>query len=486
MSEEPLHLPVLRHGAPYLSLDTYAIESCDGGGTLGTVSLANRALIERDLEEWSKPAQELAAYTTAQILERARAVAKIFEEEALPVFPGGPSRSMAEHVDVVSQSTGLPKHIVRVHMKNIVTAWTRLADTIDGLTRGLAPVVLDGTKLRQQGRLTRVVQVARSLAVILPNNAPSVHGLWLPALALRTPVALKPGHAEPWTAYRIHAAWVAAGMPSSSISIYPTTHQAVPTLVKSADRAMVFGDQNSVRPYLNRADVQVHGPGNSTLIFDDDAADDWSRYFELIDDSVLYNGGRSCINASTIVTTKGGEDLANLLARRWAAIRGAPLDDETGVLAGFPDPNRAALLSNELDEALKIPGATDVSADARGCSRVDQEGALSFVLPTVVWATDPEHPLVRRERPFPVVTIVQIPEQNIVSWIGPTLSATVVSGKKKLIQELTRSAKIHTLHVGSIPTTKKFWGQPHEGNLFELLFAHRAVAFDEAHAQEPT
>jgi acyl-CoA reductase-like NAD-dependent aldehyde dehydrogenase len=431
--------------------------------------------MERDLEEWDKPARELAQHSTADILQQSEQIGDIFRNGALAAYPGGPAWSSDEFATMVSRSTGLPKHMVLGHMSNIQTAWHTLSDTLQGLTRGLAPIILDGTKHRQNGRMVRIVQAARSLAVILPNNAPSVHGLWLPALALRTPVALKPGHSEPWTAYRIHAAWVEAGMPSSSISVYPTSHGAVPTLIRSADRAMVFGDEESVLPYRNRRDVQVHGPGHSKVVFGGDTAGKWSRYDELLDACVLYNGGRSCINTSTIVVPSGGQELAQRLAKRWAGLMGKALDDGTGVLAGFAGSDRAQALSDEVDRMLQTKGAVDCSAAVRPGGRVHEEHGLSFVLPTVIWADDPSHPLARCERPFPLVCVVEVPEENIPTWLGPSLSVTVVTKNADLSQRILNQPDLASVQIGNIPTTRKSWDQPHEGNLFELLCDHRAV-----------
>jgi len=472
---DPLHLPILRHGAVYESLDRYDLVDCQNDEVLATVSLANRALMERDLEVWNKPVQDLAQYKTADILQHSPKIGDIFRNANLPAFPGGPVWSANEFATMVSRSTGLPVHMVFGHMSNIETAWYQLSDTLTGLTRGLAPVVLDGTKSQQSGRMIRIVQGARSLAVVLPNNAPSVHGLWLPALALRTPVALKPGHSEPWTCYRIHAAWVEAGMPSSSISVYPASHGAVSSLIKSADRAMVFGDEKSVLPYRNRRDVQVHGPGYSKVVFGEDVAREWSRYDEFLDACVLYNGGRSCINTSTIVVSSGGLELAQRLAKRWAGIGGKALDDGTGVLAGFTDHSRARALSDELDQMLQTAGAVDCSAQFRDGDRVQKKHELSFVLPTVLWIDDPSHPLVRCERPFPLVSVVEIPEENIPAWLAPSLCVTVLSSNESMVQEILRQPGVASVHVGAIPTTRKSWDQPHEGNLFELICDHRAL-----------
>ena len=51
------------------------------------------------------------------------------------------------------------------------------------------------------------------LAAVLPSNSPGVHTLWLPVIALQMGLVLKPGPQEPWTPYRIFAAFTEAGVP---------------------------------------------------------------------------------------------------------------------------------------------------------------------------------------------------------------------------------------------------------------------------------
>ena len=67
-----------------------------------------------------------------------------------------------------------------------------------------------------------------SLGVVLPSNSPGVHSLWIPAVALKTPLVLKPGSVEPWTPYRVIQALIQAGCPQRfSVTIRRTTQARV-------------------------------------------------------------------------------------------------------------------------------------------------------------------------------------------------------------------------------------------------------------------
>ena len=60
----------------------------------------------------------------------------------------------------------------------------------------------------------------------MPSNSPAVNSLWLPAIALKIPVMIKPGREEPWTPYRLIQAFIAAGCPAEAFGFYPTTTKA--------------------------------------------------------------------------------------------------------------------------------------------------------------------------------------------------------------------------------------------------------------------
>ena len=60
-----------------------------------------------------------------------------------------------------------------------------------------------------------------ALGVVLPSNSPGVHSLWVPAIALKMPLVLKPGSAEPWTPFRMIQALIKAGVPARGVLLLP-------------------------------------------------------------------------------------------------------------------------------------------------------------------------------------------------------------------------------------------------------------------------
>jgi len=75
---------------------------------------------------------------------------------------------------------------------------------------------------------------------------------------------------------------------------------------------------------------------------------------------------------------------------------------------------------------------------------------------------------------FPFATVLQVDQDEIASLLGPTLVVTAITKDPKLIQTLVASSRIDRLNIGALSTNQISWDQPHEGNLFDHLYARRA------------
>ena len=170
-----------------------------------------------------------------------------------------------------------------------------------------------------------------------------------------------------------------------------------------------------------------------------------------------------------------GREIAEALAKRLAAIMPRAADDDQAGLAPFVDPSVAERVSALIDKDLEIqPGAEDVSAKVRGGSRVAKWEGSTYLLPTVLLC-DREHPLANREYMFPFVSVVEVPEDEMPDCLGHSLVVTAITENPALIERLVASPLVDRLNIGSLPTTRIGWDQPHEGNLFEHLYARRAI-----------
>ena len=472
------HLPVWRAGVPYRSLAVTTLRDVASGEQVAEVGQADAGLVGRDLAAAPRPElAELAELPLGERLAFCRRAAALFAEGELAIGVDGETQSPDEYLRDVSATTGIPRSLARQNRERLRATLERMAEVVDGLTRGLPAAALDGDA-GDGAAGSHFQRLADVLGAVLPSNSPGVHGLWLPAPALGVGLALKPGRDEPWTPLRLLAALAAAGCPRAALSFYPTDHAGGAEILLRCERSLLFGDAATVRPWRDDPRVQVHGPGVSKVILGEDQLERWPAHLEVVVSSILANGGRSCINASGVWLAAGGRpsrELALALAERLAAVEARPLDDPRAELAAWPDPAAARRVSEWIDRRLAPGEAEDLTAAVRGGGRVAEVGGCTFLLPTLIWVRDPGHPLAHAELPFPFCAMVEAPRAELLASIGPTLVATALTADEGLRRELLACRAIDHLHLGAVPTWQVSFAQPHEGNLFEHLYRRRAL-----------
>jgi acyl-CoA reductase-like NAD-dependent aldehyde dehydrogenase len=465
-----IEVPILRSGRPYSSKES--LDLCDyaSGKPVARLSIANPGLISRDLREdaWT-PLQELKVHGILGIL---RDAAHHFMTASLPA--GGSLQSPSDFVAIQCATTGLPQSLCRQNMAKIESAMLNMAAILDGLTSGLDLEVLDTGYGFRDGHVISYAPKARRFGAVLPANSPGVHALWLPALALKMPLALKPGQREPWTPWRIIESLRAAGFPEAALGFYPSGHDGAGVILRKCGAAMMFGSGASVRPWVGDPRIEIHGPGYSKVMLAADKAGSWRDYLDLIVTSVSSNGGRSCINASSVRTSSHGRELAEALAQRLAEIVPRSRDDSKASLAAFPDPTTARSIDAAIDRGLAHGGATDVSAGFRGPQRLVHFEGGTYLLPTVIYCEDLENPLANQEYLFPFVSVLDVPGVELVDSLGPSLVVTALTDDPHIERDLLGRHEIGRLNLGPVPTSVLQWDQPHEGNIFTHLYQQRA------------
>ena len=471
------HLPILRKGRPYKSLDVATAVHYRTREPIAEVSQANLGLIRRDLLDQAGPRAGLAKLSYGELVAMSKRAAQLFLEATLPLDPfAGITQTPDDYVRQLSATTGMPHVLVRRNMLKVHGVLAQVDEVLGGLTRGLDLSLLDTGIGMVAGRAISFFPRGDSMGVVLPNNSPGVHSLWAPTTVLKIPLVLKPGSAEPWTPFRMIQAWLAAGCPPEAFSFYPSDHAGGNEILRRTGRGMVFGDVKATERWRKEGGrVEIHGPGFSKVILGADALANWEQHIDTIAASVADNGGRSCVNASGVWVTGKGREIAEALAKKLAAITPRAADDEAAGLAPFVDPSVAERVSALIDKDLEIqPGVEDVSAKVRGTTRVARWEGSTYLLPTVLLA-DRAHPLANREYMFPFVSVVEVPEDEMPDCLGHSLVVTAITDNPELIERLVASPLVDRLNIGSLPTTRIGWDQPHEGNLFEHLYARRAI-----------
>jgi acyl-CoA reductase-like NAD-dependent aldehyde dehydrogenase len=470
-----LHIPLLRRGQPYKSLDVVRAPHHATGKPFVEISQANVGLIRRDLLAQEAMRASLARIPVARLLELTRAAADIFLNDTLPICDD--TQRPDDYVEQTSATTGMPFVMVRRNMQRVAAVMANVENILRGLTRGLDPAVLDRGFGEMNGQAISFYPKARVLGTVLPSNSPGVHGLWIPTIAMKTPLVLRPGSAEPWTPYRIVQAMMKAGVPADAFSYYPSDHAGAGEIVRQCGRSIFFGDTSAVGSFTGDPRIELHGPGYSKVLFGSDEVDRWQDSIDLIVASVAENGGRACVNASGVWTPRHGRDIARALAERLARIEARAADDPQAEIAPFVDPSVAKRISDQIDAGLDEPGAEEITSQFRNGPRLVQKHGSTFLLPTVIHCTTSSHPLANREFLFPFVSVVDLSAEEVGALpaaLGATLVVSALTRDQALIDRLLGSDHIGRLNLGPIKTNQIVWDQPHEGNLFDHLYARRA------------
>jgi acyl-CoA reductase-like NAD-dependent aldehyde dehydrogenase len=442
------------------------------GKPIAKVSRANGGLIQRDIRKAARAREVLTDIPIDDLIERVGRAGELYMNGTLPMGDG--TQSPDEFVHAQSASTGLPERMCRANMKKNAFVLAEMRNILTSLTRGLSFNILTSGHGEERGVPVSFQAQSPVLGVVLPSNSPGVHTLWLPIVPLQVGLVLKPGPQEPWTPYRVAAAFSEAGIPREAISIYPGEGDVGAAVLENCDRSLIFGGTATVDRYRGNPKVQAHGPGFSKILFGDDQVDRWEKYLDVMVDSVFVNSGRSCINCSGIWVSRYSRDIADALAERLATVRPRPPEDPEAALAAFTTPGVANAISQAIDAGLQAPGVTDVTAKYRGGNRVINQGRADYLLPTVIHVSSPDAAIAKTEYMFPFVTVVECPESRMLENIGPTLVGTAITCNPDFRRRLLGAVHIDRLNLGPVPTTQLNWLQPHEGNIVEFLFRARA------------
>ena len=474
MSDLP-HIPCIRLGKDYRSLDESQVCGYRDGKSYATLSQVNAGIVRRDLAKIDQARAALKAFTPDQLIDICTKAGDAFLNHSLPLGCHGHTQSPDQYVDTLSSTSGLPHIMVKRNMEKIHFALTNMQTVLNGLTRGLDLNILDKGYGEQNGARVSYFPTSKCLGLVMPSNSPAVNSLWLPAIALKTPVVIKPGREEPWTPYRLIQAFIAAGCPAEAFGFYPTNHEGAGDILRLSGRALIFGDKNTTSQYENNPGIQIHGPGFSKILIGEDEAENWEDHIDLIAKSISENGGRSCINASAVVTPKYGKEIADALGKALGPIGPLPATDNSARLSGFANPKMADYIDAAISADLDVPGAEDVTAKYRdGERKVTFEGG-AYLKPTIIHCRSFDHPLANREFLCPYASVVEVPQAEMLDTIGPSLVVSAITSDDTFTEQLLASPLIERLNLGPIPTMKISWDQPHEGNMFEFLYRRRSI-----------
>lgn len=468
-----IELKSIRWGKPYESLEVDEVKHFYTGEPVARVHTVGGGIIQRDAKKAKHARKALQAIPPAELVDRLKKAGELFESGTLPI--GDAAQTPDDFIAQQSATTGMPVAMCRANVAKNAFVLKNIDQILDCLTRGLSLDIL-ARGYGEEGRGVTVSYQAEcdALGAVLPSNSPGVHTLWLPVIALQMGLVLKPGSSEPWTPYRVFAAMTEAGIPPEVFCLYNGAGAEIGgAILSSCRRAMIFGGPQTVEQYAGNDKVQVHGPGYSKVLLGEDCVDDWEQYVDLMVDSVYRNGGRSCLNASSIYAPRHSKEIAEAVAAKLGPIEVLPPDQDEAGLAAFTIPGVAQAIYGSIENDAKAPGVTHVTEQYG--DRVVERDPVAYLRPVVLHHASHESETRNKEQMFPMVNVVECPQGQMMKAIGPTLICSAITNDDSFRRDLINSIDIDRLNLGPIPTPQVDWLQPHEGNLIEFLYRSRAL-----------
>ena len=350
-----------------------------------------------------------------------------------------------------------------------------------GLTRGLDLSMLDTGHGEHDGHAISFYPRTQALGVVLPSNSPGVHSLWVPAIAAEDAARAQAGQRRAVDAVP-HRPGVHQGRrvrPRRSA----TTRRTTPARARSCGAPAAACSSATCRPSaagkaIRASSCTARATARSSSATTWPAS--WERHVDLIAASIADNGGRSCVNASGVWVAAShaerGRRGAGREARAHRAARGGRRAGGAGAV------RRSAGRRAHLAADRRRPRD---AGRARGHRRVPSRPAAGDARRLHLPAADGR--ALRLARSPARQPRVPVPVRRGRQGQPPTRCARMPAaagqdagrdGADRAIARCSIGCSPRRSSTGSTsarsPTNQISWDQPHEGNLFEHLYARRS------------
>ncbi|MFC6594216.1 aldehyde dehydrogenase family protein [Kitasatospora paranensis] len=357
----------------------------------------------------------------------------------------------------VVAATGLPYRVVGDGLHSVRNGLAQLEESNARQLPAPAPGV-------------RWVPRGRTLGIVTPSNHVDPHLTWARALSLGYGVIVRPGTRDPFTPFRLAAALLAAGLPPHCLAVVPGDHQLGERLLDASDLGMVYGGPAAVNRWADHPRVLTRGPGRSTVLLDQHLSPD---IVDALARSVAGDAGVRCANTSVIRTSGDPAEVADVLAARLDALPTLPADHPDAVLPSF-SAEQAAQLRRTVAELEQAGFRRHSAADGP----VPLPDGSCAARPVVLSTTDPGHPSVGTELPFPFVVVTPWSAADGLEPFGRTLALSVFSDDEQLPLAALAEPQIRRVVVGGAAPWTSGPELPHDGSLTAFLMEPKALLSD--------
>ncbi len=165
------HIPALRLGRHYASLDGHEVKDHRTGEVLATVSSVNAGIVRKDLQRIASSVESLKRCSVESLIDLSARAGELFLNGTLPLGDQGHTQSPQDYIGTLSRTSGLPHVLVRRNMDKIHDALTHMRTVLNGLTRGLDLSILDTGFGEQFGTRLSFLPTTQALGLVMPSIA---------------------------------------------------------------------------------------------------------------------------------------------------------------------------------------------------------------------------------------------------------------------------------------------------------------------------
>src|SRR5258705_10175053 len=108
MSSLP-HIPVIRRGRVYESLDKVPVADHRSGNELAHISQVNAGIIRKDLQRIGESRAALKRFTVEQLIGICSKAGELFQTGDLPLGDKGHRQTAENYIETLSLTSGLPR-----------------------------------------------------------------------------------------------------------------------------------------------------------------------------------------------------------------------------------------------------------------------------------------------------------------------------------------------------------------------------------------
>lgn len=478
MKTQPTVISLIRGGPSYRTLTTQTVPLF-GEEKPFKLSISPHIILSKSiLQTRTIGYQNLHSMPISRIVAIFKEASKIFVKNV----PLTEDRvlSVEECAKYVTLATGMPI----TYTQNALEMLAWVMNHIDYVLKAMSPTgdltVYDTFSCKRGDLKFGWVPRGRNLGVVVPSNHPAVNSLWMLALGMKYPVLTKPSIGEPFTTHRIITSLYEASLPEHSCHYLPLTHALTPNLLNECDLSLIFGSAQTVKPFREHARIKPYGPGESKIIVDASYINSFglTKLIDLITDSMMFDGGRSCINVSAVIvygenSTTIADELARAVAANVFHEQALPPLNKNAKIAAFLDSKVAQGINHFISASLDGSGE-DITFELRGTPRFVKKDGLTYLLPTVVRVKEPENRLLGAEFPFPFITVIGVQDaQQMRRLIGNSLVLSLITDDQDLTREMLTLPRVGKVYMGEL-TCAINAAEPHEGLLSDFLFQKKA------------